>query len=139
LRSLRGARQQARLDTSDLPSATIAARRQERRLHLRLKLRGLRPTCVPAAVPDDDLHQALHDRNVLARLGRRLRRRPWRPGVRHWLRRIRPALPPHPPICAETPRTTQGVSQVLKLGFRRRLRGRWPRLGVRPASGHVGL
>ncbi len=61
------------------------------------------------------------------------------PGVRQWLRRIRPALPPHPPICAETPRTTQGVSQVLNLGFRRRLRGRWPRLGVRPASGHVGL
>jgi hypothetical protein len=28
-------------------------------------------------------------------------------------------FPPPPPICAETPRTTQGVSQVVQLGFRR--------------------
>jgi hypothetical protein len=31
-------------------------------------------------------------------------------------------FPPPPPICAETLRTTQGVSQVVQLGFRRRLR-----------------
>ena len=35
-----------------------------------------------------------------------------------------PRFPPHRPICAETPRTTQGVSQVVQLGFRRRLRRR---------------
>ena len=35
------------------------------------------------------------------------------------------------PMCAETPRTTQGVSQVVQLGFRRRLRRRRPRLADR--------
>ena len=66
-----------------------------RRMHLRLRVeRRLRPTCVPAAAPDGDLHQGLHDRNALVRLGRRWRqRRPWRPGARHRLRRMRNALP----------------------------------------------
>ena len=120
-----GGRANRRVSTPPTRPLRRRSPRCVRRKHLRLRVRGLRPTCGPAAAPDGDLHQGLHDRNALVRLGRRLRRRrPWRPGARH------AAVPP-PPICAETPTTTQGVSQVVLLGFRRRR----PRLGVPPGPG----
>ena len=64
-------------------------------------------------------------------------------GARHQVRRMRPRFPPPQPVCAETPRTTQGVSQLVQLGFRRRLRRRRPlvrpRLGVPPSPRVSGL
>ena len=104
-----------------------------RRMHLRLRVRRLRPTCVPAAAPDGDLHQGLHDRNALVRLGTAIATAaalaprsssPAAPNAARASRLLRP-------MCAETPRTTQGVSQVVQLGFRRRWRRRRPRLADR--------
>jgi hypothetical protein len=96
-----GGRANRRVSTPPTRPLRRRSPRCVRRMHLRLRVRGLRPTCGPAAAPDGDLHQGLHDRNALVRLGRRLRRRrPWRPGARHRLRRMRPALPASSAPCA---------------------------------------
>ena len=47
-----GGRAIGRVSTPPTPSATTAARRRVRRLHLRLRLRGLRPERAAAAAPD---------------------------------------------------------------------------------------
>jgi len=52
LRSLRGGRAIGRVSTPPTPSATTAAPARVRRLHLRLRLRGLRPERAAAAAPD---------------------------------------------------------------------------------------
>ena len=126
-----GGRANRRVSTPPTRPLQRRSPRCVRRMHLRLRVRGLRPTCGPAAAPDGDLHQGLHDRNALVRLGRRLRRRrPWRrvPGLpaRHRLsdrvRRLRPALPA----------SSAHLRRDVQLGFRRRLRRRRPRLGVPP-------
>jgi len=87
-----GGRANRRVSTPPTRPLQRRSPRRARRMHLRLRVRRLRPTCVPAAAPDGDLHQGLHV--CLVRLGRRWRRRrPWRPGARHRLRRMRNALP----------------------------------------------
>ena len=47
-----GGRAIGRVSTPPTPSATTAARRRVRRLHQRLRLRGLRPERAAAAAPD---------------------------------------------------------------------------------------
>ena len=47
-----GGRANGRVSTPPTPSATTAARHRVRRLHLRLRLRGLRPERAAAAAPD---------------------------------------------------------------------------------------
>ena len=70
-----GGRANGRVSTPPTPSATTAARRRVRRLHLRLRLRRLRP-----ALPASSAHL----------------RRDVQLGFRRRLRRRRPRLPPGP-------------------------------------------
>jgi hypothetical protein len=124
-----------------LPLRRRQPRRRVHRLHLRLRLPGLRPAHAGRR-PDGDLHQGLH-RNALVRLGRRLRRR--RPcgaeylgcqlcTSRHRLRvrRLRPALPA----------SSTHLRRDVQLGFRRRLRRAedgGPGSEFRPAPGPIVL
>ena len=119
-----------------LPLRRRQPRRRVHRLHLRLRLPGLRPAHAGRR-PDGDLHQGLH-RNALVRLGRRLRRRrPWRRVPRL------PALHQSAPT-ARAP-TAARASRLLHPSAPRRATGlptpiaksrrRRPRLGVPPGPG----